>query len=126
MVGEQLIKNCTQPIHVCCTGKLAILTSRLFWCHVAWCAEHLQRVRYGAFGLDESRKAKISEVWFACLIEQDVAWFDVAMKNPVFVCVIDSASDLRGEFGCLADRHRRAFNDLIKLAAVDELHAEVA
>src|SRR5262245_17456175 len=59
-------------------------------------------------------------------VQEDVSWFDITMKNAVFVRVMNSTRHLRNEFSRLSDRHRRAFNDLIKLPALDELHAEIA
>src|SRR5262250_1936894 len=48
------------------------------------------------------------------------------MQNTVFVCVMHSARHLGDELYRLSDRYRCLFNYLIKLAALDELHAEVA
>ena len=48
------------------------------------------------------------------------------MQNSVLVRVMHGAGDLRDQFRGLADRHRRAFYDLVKLSAFHELHAEVA
>src|SRR5262249_29864911 len=48
------------------------------------------------------------------------------MKNPVFMRVMNGASYLLNQFSRLSDRHRRPLDYLVKLAALDEVHAEVA
>ena len=48
------------------------------------------------------------------------------MENTVFMCVMNCASYLRDEFRRLPDQHRLAPDHFVQLAALDELHAEVA
>ena len=48
------------------------------------------------------------------------------MQNAVFMRVMNSACYLRDQFRRLPDRHRLAPDYFVKLAAFDELHAEVA
>jgi hypothetical protein len=48
------------------------------------------------------------------------------MKNAVLVRVMDRACDLRDEFHRATDWHRLAPDHVVKLAALDEVHAEVA
>ena len=62
---------------------------------------------------------------FALCIKQNVSRFDVAMENAVFMRVMHGACHLCDEFHRLPDGHRRVFNHFVKLAAFDELHAEV-
>src|SRR6266545_7095130 len=63
---------------------------------------------------------------FAVCIEQNVSRFNVAMQNTVFVRVMNRSGYLCDQFRCLPDRHRRLSDYFIKLAAFDELHAEIA
>src|SRR4030095_3004430 len=65
-------------------------------------------------------------MWCAICIQQNVSRLDVPMQNPVFMRVMHGAGDLCDEFHCLPDRKRSVFNYLIKLAALDKLHTEVA
>src|SRR4029453_7713413 len=62
----------------------------------------------------------------AFCIQQNVPRLDVAMENSILVRVMNSARDLRDKLRCPPDRHGRPPNDFVKLAALDELHAEVA
>src|SRR5437762_271039 len=48
------------------------------------------------------------------------------MKNAVLMRVVHSTRQLRYEFYGASDRHRRALDCFVELAAFDELHAEVA
>src|SRR5438874_2248613 len=63
---------------------------------------------------------------FPFLIKQNVTRLDVSMKDAVLVSVMHSAGYLGDQFGRLANRHRRAPDYFVKLAALDEFHAEVA
>src|SRR6266487_5986778 len=65
-------------------------------------------------------------MWFAVCIEQDVPGFDVSMQDAVFMRVMHGARHLCHKFRRLSDRHRRALDYFIKLAAFDEFHAEIA
>ena len=76
--------------------------------------------------LNQPRKTEIGEMRFAFFIEQNVSRFYVAMQNAVFVRVMHGAGYLRDKFRRLPDRHRRASDYFVKLAAFDELHAEIA
>src|SRR4029077_8055430 len=62
---------------------------------------------------------------FAFCIQQDVPRLDIAMQYPVFMRVLHRAGHLRYYLRPLPDRDRRAPDYFIKLAAFDELHAEV-
>src|SRR6201981_1956952 len=62
---------------------------------------------------------------FAFCIEQNVSRFDVAMKNAVFMRVINGASDLRHQFHRVPDRHGLPLGYFVKLTAFYKLHAEV-
>ena len=64
-------------------------------------------------------------MWLTFLIKKDVAWFYIAVKNAVLVRVVDCARYLRNQFDRLPDRHWLALGNLIKLAALNKLHAEV-
>ena len=55
--------------------------------------------------LDESREAEVGQMRFAFCVEQNVSWFDVAMKNAVLVRVVNSARYLRDQFDRLSDWH---------------------
>src|SRR5512132_4457771 len=48
------------------------------------------------------------------------------MQYPVLMRVMHGASNLRNQFSRLLDRHRLPLDYLVKLAALDESHAEVA
>ncbi len=63
---------------------------------------------------------------FAFCVEQNVARFDVSMQNAVLMRVMNCAGQLGDQFRRMPDRHRLAPDYFVKLAAFDELHAEVA
>src|SRR5262245_48362787 len=63
---------------------------------------------------------------FASGIEQNISRLDIAMQNAIFMRVMHSARDFGHQFHRLPDRHRCALDHLVKLAAFDELHTEVA
>src|SRR5882724_8006923 len=63
---------------------------------------------------------------FALLIQQNVSRLDVSMQNTMFIRVMHSAGHLCDEADRLPDRKRSMFNYLVKLAAFDKLHTEVA
>src|SRR5512132_859931 len=48
------------------------------------------------------------------------------MQYPVLMRVMHGASNLRNQFSRLSDRHRLPLDYLVKLAALDKSHAEVA
>src|SRR5262249_12932732 len=48
------------------------------------------------------------------------------MKNAVLMRVVHGARDLRHQLRCLPNRHWRVSDHFVKLAALDQLHAEVA
>src|SRR5512132_4476979 len=48
------------------------------------------------------------------------------MQYPVLMRVMHGASNLRNQFSRLSDRHRLPLDYLVKLAALDESHAEIA
>src|SRR4029077_1339852 len=48
------------------------------------------------------------------------------MQNPVLMRVMNSEGYLNDQFSRLSDRHRLPLDYLVKLAALDESHAEVA
>src|SRR5205823_11713688 len=59
-------------------------------------------------------------------IQQNVSRFNVTMENAMFVCVMNRTRHFRNKFYRAPDRHGRTPDYFIKLAALDELHAEVA
>src|SRR5712691_1492884 len=63
---------------------------------------------------------------FAFRIEQNVSRFNISMQNAVFMRVMNRSGYLCDQFRRLPDRHRRLPDYFIKLAAFDELHAEIA
>src|SRR5215831_12666580 len=63
---------------------------------------------------------------FVFCIEQNVSRFDVAMENSVLVRVVDRTRHLGDYFSRLSNRHRLSPDYLVKLAALDKSHAEVA
>src|SRR5262245_40836340 len=65
-------------------------------------------------------------MWFTIFIEQDVPWFDVSMQNAVFMCVMNCARHFGNKFHRAPDRQRHTSHYFVKLAAFDEVHAEVA
>src|SRR4029077_1165483 len=74
----------------------------------------------------QSCEAKIGKVRFAFCIQQNVCRLDVPMQNTVFMRVVNGARHPGDEFPRPPGRNRRVFNYLVKLAAFDKLHAEVA
>src|SRR5262249_50868646 len=68
----------------------------------------------------------IGQMRLAFCIQQNVSRFDVAMKNAVCVRVMHSARHLCHQFCRLTDRHRRAPDYFVKLAALDKSPAQVA
>ena len=63
---------------------------------------------------------------FTVFIEQDVPWLDVAMQNAVLMRVVHGARYFCNQLHRLPDRHRLTSHYFVKLAAFDEVHAEVA
>jgi hypothetical protein len=63
---------------------------------------------------------------FAVRVEQNVSRLDVTMNDSMLVRVVDSARHFGHYFRRLPHRHWRTAYHFIKLAALDELHAEVA
>src|SRR5205807_8091971 len=57
---------------------------------------------------------------------QNVSRFDIPMENAVLVRIVDSPRHFRDQFHRLPDRHRGSPDNFVKLAALDEFHAEVA
>ena len=43
MTGEQLVHYCAKSVNIGGTGELSVITNRLFWCHVTWRAQNLER-----------------------------------------------------------------------------------
>src|SRR5262249_19800933 len=136
MAGKQLIKDRAQSIDVGCACDCRIVSHCLFRRHVTWCTQHFQGACHCAFSLDKSRETKVGQMRFTFLVEQNVSRFDVAMKNPTLVRVMNCARDFCDQFDCAPDRHwltfatgrirRGGLGNLIKLAAFDEFHAEIA
>jgi hypothetical protein len=90
-----LVKHRPKTVDVSGAADCSVISHRLFRRHVTWRAQNFQCARNGAFTLDQPRKAKVGQVRFAFAIEQDVSRFDVTMKNPVLVCVMNRARDFR-------------------------------
>src|SRR5947199_2153972 len=65
-------------------------------------------------------------MWFAVCVEQNVSRFDVTMKDSVLVREMNRACHFGDYFCRLPHRHWRTAYHVIKLAALDKLHAEVA
>src|SRR2546430_3653382 len=63
---------------------------------------------------------------FTVLIEQNIPWLDVTVQNAVLMRVMNGARHFRNKFHCAPNRHRLTSRYFVKLAAFDELHAEVA
>ena len=126
MTSEQLVKHCAKSIDVCGAADGRVVSDSLFRRHVTGRAQDFQRARDRAFRFDQSGQSEIGQMRFAFSIEQNVSRLDVAMQNAVLVRVMNSARHFRNEFRRAPDRHRLAPGDFIKLAAFDELHAEVA
>ena len=126
MASEQLVEHRAKSIDIRRLVKFCSFTGSLFRRHVARCAHHFQRARDRAFCFQQSGQSEICEMGFAVLIEQDVPWFDVTMKNAVFMRVMHSAREFGDQFHRAPDRHRLTPDHFIKLTAFDELHAEVA
>ena len=63
---------------------------------------------------------------FAMSIQQNISRLDVAMQNAALVCELNGAHDFHKQLGRAPDRHRLVPQNFIKLAAFDELHAEIA
>ena len=76
--------------------------------------------------LDQSRKAEVGQMRFAFCIEQNVSRFDVAMQNAVLVRVVNVRATLAISSAARRIGIGSRLDNLIKLTAFDELHAEVA
>src|SRR5205807_8734117 len=70
--------------------------------------------------------AKICQMRFAFCIEQNVSRFNISMQNAVRMRVMNCSAYLCDQFRRMPDRHRRAADHFVKLASLDELHAEIA
>src|SRR5205814_3454640 len=125
MASEQLVKHYAESVNICRASDARVISHRLFRRHVTRSAQNFHRARDGAFGFDQPCQPKIGEMWFALCVEQDVSGFDVSMEDSVLVRVMNSARDFGNQFRGAPRRHWFAPNHFIKLAAFDQLHAEV-
>src|SRR5438046_1701634 len=126
MTCQKLLRYSAQSIDICDAAGSRVISHCLFWRHITSRAQDFQRVRDTALRFDQSRKTKIGQVRFALCIQQNVARLDISMQDAVLVRVMNNARHLDNEFHRLTDRHRRAPDYFVKLAAFDKLHAEVA
>ena len=126
MASEQLVKHCAESVNIRGARDARVISHRLFRRHVTGSAQNFHRVRNSAFCFHQPGQPEIGEMRFAFCIEQNVAGFDVSMKDAVFMRVVNRARQFCDEFRCIACRDRRALCHFIELSAVDEFHAEVA
>src|SRR5439155_4969631 len=103
MAGEQLIKDCAEAVHIRRPCKLLVLTPRLFGSHVAGCSQYFHRASESALRFDQASQPEISEVRFALGIEENVTRLNVAVQDPMFVCVMSGARQLGDELRCIAE-----------------------
>src|SRR6266513_4659933 len=125
MASEQLVKHCAQPVDIRGASDTRVISHRLFRRHVTWSAQNFQRARDRTLCLDQSRKTKIGEMWFALCVEQDVSGFDVSMEDTALMRIMNCPGQLGDQFRCVTGRHRFALRDGIELAALHQSHAEV-
>src|SRR5262249_40568813 len=95
MTGEQLVKHSAKSIDIRCCGDCRVVSHRLLRRHVTRRAQYFQGACYCALRFDKSRQTEIRQMRLAVLIEQNVPWFDVSMKNAVLVCVMNRPRYLR-------------------------------
>src|SRR5262249_35815276 len=63
---------------------------------------------------------------FSFCVEENITGLDVTMEDAVLVRELNRTRNFHQQFRRAPDRHRRAPDNFVKLAAFDELHAEVA
>src|SRR4029453_12221723 len=75
MASKQMVKHRAQSVHVCCAGESRAcgITQRLFWGHVTWCAQRVERARNGPLSFHQPRQAEIRKVRFTFGIDQNVS-----------------------------------------------------
>src|SRR6476661_1969811 len=125
MASEQLVKDGAKSIDICDAADSGVVSYCLFRRHVTRRAQHFQRARDRTLRLDQSRKTKIGEMWFALCVEQDVSGFDVSVENAALMRIMNCPGQLGDQFRCATDRHRFTLRDGIELAALYQSHAEV-
>src|SRR5215470_17743342 len=124
MTGQQLIEHCAKSIDISRAADALVVSHSLFRRHVTGRAQYFHRACDGAFSLDQSRQPEVGQMRFAFGIEQDVPWFDVAMKNAVLVRIVNSSRHLDNQFDRLSDQNWLTLDDCVKLAAFNKFHAE--
>ncbi len=130
---DRFVENRSQPVDI---GPAITATVQPLGRHVAQRAKNVAGVgqRLGLFGID--RQPEVSDPYRAAAVEQDVRRLDVAMDHALSVSIREGLGHLladpgRPETVLLRRRgisHARAvrraffFENLVKTAAVDELH----
>ena len=91
MGGQKLVKHCAKSINIRRVADGCIVAHSLFRRHVTGRAQYFHRARDRALCLNQPRQPEVGEVRFTFLIEQDISWLDVAMKNAVLVRIVNGA-----------------------------------
>src|SRR5207244_7752466 len=126
MAGEQMVKNRSETVHICCMRELCDVTLRLFGRHVTGRPQNLRRPGNSTLCLDQAGQTEIGQMGFALRVEQDVPRLNVSMQDAAFMCVMNNACHLRDQLGRAPDRHRLAPDYFSEMAAFHEFHAEIA
>jgi len=111
MASEQLVKHSAKSIDICDAADSGVVSHRLFRRHVTRRAQNFHRARDRTLCLDQSRKTKIGEMWFALCVEQDVSGFDVSMEDTALMRIMNCPGQLGDQFRCVTERHRFALRD---------------
>src|SRR5438094_222230 len=119
MTGQQLVKHCAKSIDISGAVESVVISHSLFRRHVTGRAKHFERARYRAFCLDQSCESEVGQMRFTFLVNQNISWLDVTMKDVVLVRVVNSPRYLGDEFDRAPDRHWLLLCNLIKLATFD-------
>src|SRR6266513_4448141 len=117
-----MIEHRTEPVNIGGTCKLRSVASSLFGRHVTRRAQRFHhRAGNGAFSFNKPCQAKISEMWLAFSIYQDVSGLNISMQNPSPVRIMNGVRQLDNEFRCTSIWHWLTLDCFIESPAFHKL-----
>ena len=90
---EQIKKDCTKTVNISVWSEARSRPTRLFWRNITGCAENRERARQITRSIEPFCQTEVAHHRLATPIEENIARFEISMKNASAMCEFNGARD---------------------------------